>query len=207
MPLSPARVALRFSGGIETEMDSKQVPSTRLLALENGVFVKALSVAKRNGYAARSRSIAGSPVGLTGLRRMAKRGDELLVFDRSRAFSHQAASDEWIDAGAVFSVLGSDRPAVRTGTEQTMPDCASSSGVIAYAWEDSRGGVWWAAVSTATGRFLRGPEQIDALGQRPRCVTVEAARSTCTGRARWSARCTCSSSIPRRRRRPSSLDF
>lgn len=172
MALAKQRVAFRFAGGIDTEPDEKAVPATKLLGLENGVFTKAISVVKRNGYEARARAISGSASLLTGARRLAKRGDELLAFTNNRCYSNQTDADEWTDAGAVICAIGADKPAVRTGTQQTMPDHATNGGLTAFAWEDSRGGVWWAAVNAKTGRVCRGPEQLDAAGERPRCVAV-----------------------------------
>ena len=60
------QVSFKFAGGVETKMDSKAVPATRLLALENGVFTRAISIKKRNGHERRSRTIAGRAVGLGG---------------------------------------------------------------------------------------------------------------------------------------------
>lgn len=173
MALGKGVVPLRFAGGIDTKPDPKSVPTTKLLALENGVFTRAISIVKRNGYTSLSRRIAAGTGTLTGAKRLATRDEaELLAFTRDRAYSHQPSIDQWIDAGAAISATASDRAAVRTGTEQTMPDHATSNGVTAYAWEDSLGGVWWSAVVAATGRVLVAPTQLHASGQRPRCVAV-----------------------------------
>lgn len=172
MALSERQITLRFTGGVETKADAKVVPSTKLLALENGVFTKAISVAKRNGYAARGRKIHGSRSLLSGCRRLSSRIGELIAFTADRALSYQPSSDAWQDTGAVFSATCSTRPAVRTGTMQTVPDHAQNGGLTAYAWEDSRGGVWWSAVYTESGQVCRGPEQLDADGESPRCVAA-----------------------------------
>src|SRR5690348_1047933 len=104
MPLQPQPLAIQFSGGVETKQDSKQVPTTQLLALENGTFIKQTTIAKRNGYEALSRLIDeqgkeyGDPVGL------ANRGDELLLFTSERCYSHRPSVDRWVDTGEVASV-------------------------------------------------------------------------------------------------------
>lgn len=151
----------RFAGGVESKSAPATVPPTKLLALENGVFSKAISIKKRNGY----EEIATVPSAI----RMATRDDELLAFTANRAWSI-GADGATSDAGAVYSVLGADRPLVVTGTQQTMPDHASLSGITVAAWEDSRGGVWWATLDTVTERILSAPVQADALGRAPRCV-------------------------------------
>lgn len=169
MALREALVRLTFAGGIETKADPKTVPTAKLLALENGVFTRGLSIQKRNGYEEVPTAIDGSASALSGARWLGARGDELLAFTPNRAYSQQPDHDHWADAGTVYSVVSTDTPAVRTGTDQTMPDHATNGGVTAYAWEDSRGGVWWSAVDSSTGRVCRAPEQLDAQGQRPRC--------------------------------------
>ena len=83
MALREAKQAFKFAGGIETKMDSKAVPSVRLLGLENGVFTKAISIQKRNGYRARSLAIVGGTT-ISGAKRHAKRYNDLLLFTGNR---------------------------------------------------------------------------------------------------------------------------
>lgn len=170
MGLQEQHIAFKFAGGVETKMDSKAVPATRLLALENGVFTRAISIKKRNGYEALSRSIEGSSTVVSGARRLAVRDAELLQFTNARCYSKQNVEEQWADAGALICATGYDRPAVHTGSQQTMPDHATNRGITAYAWEDSRGGVWWTTVDASSGRVYRAPTQAHASGQRPRCV-------------------------------------
>lgn len=172
MALQKIPVAVKFSGGVNTKPDPKQVPAAQLLTLENGVFTKAISIVKRNGYADLPRSIDGSTATISGAKRLAARDDELLALTGSEAYSLRGNDTNWSDTGAVYSVVGSDAPAVRTGTQQTISDHATLSGIRVYAWEDSKGGVWWSVVDSSTGRVCRAPEQLDSGGQRPRCVTV-----------------------------------
>jgi hypothetical protein len=172
MGLVEQQVSFKFAGGIETKMDSKAVPAVRLLALENGVFSGAISIKKRNGYSLLSRVLDGSVTPVTGAFRLASRDNELLMFTQANCYSKQSGADQWTDAGAIVAPTGHDRAAVHTGTAQTMPDHATNNGVTAFAWEDSRGGVWWTAVDADNGRIYRAPAQANAGGERPRCVAV-----------------------------------
>lgn len=169
MGLREVELHVRFAGGIETKSDQKAVPAAKLLRLENGIFSRAISIRKRNGYASLSQVIDGQPGLLDDAIRLAGRDGELLAFSPSRSYSR--AGDQWSDVGAVYSPIGTDRPLVRTGTEQLQPDHASLDGIIVSAWEDSLGGVWW-SVSTEAGRVVRAAEQADASGSSPRCVAV-----------------------------------
>lgn len=161
MALSESALRVAFAGGVETKMDPKAVPSTQLLALENGVFTRAISIQKRNGYSGFAAD--------EDARRLGVRDDELLEFTSRSCRSRQTGTEQWSDAGACFSAVGTDRPLVKTGTQQTQPDAATLDGVTAVAWEDSRGGVWWSVVDDS-GRVLKAPVQASATGISPRCV-------------------------------------
>lgn len=170
MALREGALAVRFAGGVETEPDEKAVPAVKLIALENGTFGRLGSIRKRNGYEELLQIVEGSATTITGAIRMASRDNELLEFTSDSCFSRQTGEDQWSDTGAVFSVVGTDRPLVKTGTQQTMPDAATLLGVTVCAWEDSKGGVWWSTIDASTGRVFRAPTQADASGISPRCV-------------------------------------
>ena len=165
MALSEGALKIAFAGGVSTKTDPKAVPTTQLLTLENGVFTRAISVQKRNGYSGFAAS--------ADARRLGVRDDELLEFTSDSCRSRQSGVEQWSDVGACFSAVGTDRPLVKTGTQQTQPDAATLSGVTAVAWEDSRGGVWWSVVDVS-GRVLKAPVQADADGISPRCVAAGA---------------------------------
>lgn len=170
MPIRPQPLALQFDGGVETKQDAKQVPTTKLINLENATFVKATTLAKRNGYQALSRLIDDGlteyvdPIGLGA------RGDELLLFTADRCYSHRPGADRWTDTGEIASVTATERPIARTGTAQTVSDHATNNGVTVVAFEDSRGGVYASVIEAGTGRILLAETALDALGTSPRCV-------------------------------------
>lgn len=173
MGLQEQQLTVKFSGGVETKMDSKSVPSARLLALENGVFTKAVSIKKRNGYEAFSKTIAGTVSQVSGARALGARDRDLVLLTEQRAYSHQADNDEWVDVGPAHSVVGTDRPGVHTGTQQSCPDHATNGGITVFAWEDSRNtAVWFTVVDEVAGTVHRAPAQIGTLTERPRCVAV-----------------------------------
>jgi hypothetical protein len=174
MALQPVTVPITFAGGVETKLDPKAVPPVRLLDLQNGVFSSGGSIKKRNGYGALGTWIEGSTSPYANAKGLARRDDELVLFTDGKAYSHRPDADTWSDAGSIASVLESSEPIARTGTTQSVPDIATNDGVSVVAWEDSRGGVWWAVVEAATGRFLRAAAQLAATGERPRCVAVGA---------------------------------
>lgn len=175
MALTVVAVPLTFSGGVDTKTDSKSVPTTQLLALENGVFAKGTTIVKRTGYDALPVEVDGSGGSSYGTPvALAARGDELCLFSESRLFSYRESSSTWSDVGPAASVVHTERAIATTGTDQSLPDVATSDGVSVVAWEDSRGGIWWCVVEQATGRTLRPAEQLAAGLTRPRVVRVDA---------------------------------
>lgn len=170
MPIKPQPLALQFAGGIETKQDSKQVPTTKLLELENATFIKQTTLAKRNGYEALSTLVDTTESSYSDAIGLASRDNELLLFTPERAYSYRSSADRWADTGEVGSVEAYDDTIARTGTAQTMPDHATNTGIRVVAWEDSRGGVYCSVVEAATGRILLAETELDDVGQAPRCV-------------------------------------
>lgn len=172
MKLQEVQIPIAFAGGVDTRQDPKQVPVAKLLDLQNGVFTRETSIAKRNGYRSLGTAIETSGVTYRDAAALAARGDELILFAGDRSYSHRAEADAWSDAGPVASAIATETPLVRTSTVQTCPDAASLAGVSLVAWEDSRGGVWWALIEVATGRIVRAAAAASVSGQRPRCLAV-----------------------------------
>jgi len=170
MSLRESVLALRFAGGIESKMDSKAVPTTRLLALENAVFTRAISLAKRFGYTSLGLSVLGQVAPYDHPRGMGVRGDELVLFTDDSSYSYLEGAGVWNEIGGVASVKQTDRALIKTISAQTMGDCAAVSGIGLAAWEDSRGGVYFAIVEDNEGRVTLTPTVASATGQRPRCV-------------------------------------
>ena len=173
MALSPVAIPLTFSGGVDTKTDSKSVATTQLISLENGQFAKGTTIVKRTGYDALPKTVDGggeytAPVALAG------RGDELCLMTATDLYSYRESSESWSRVGPVASIVHTERPIAATGTDQSMPDMATASGVSVLAWEDSRGGVWWAVVEQATQRILRAAEQLATGKTMPRVVHVGA---------------------------------
>jgi hypothetical protein len=169
MPLQPQPLPLQFSGGVETKQDSKQVPTTRLLTLENATFVKQSTLAKRNGYLALSQRLDGTSAEYANAVGLGARADELLVFADERCYSYRSSSERFVDTGEVLSTVASEEPLARTGTDQDMPDHATNNGITVVAWQDSRGGVRLSVVEAASGRILLADTSLDTAGLHPVC--------------------------------------
>jgi hypothetical protein len=170
MPLREAAIALRFSGGLESKMDAKAVPTTRLLRLENAVFTRGLSLAKRYGYTSLGLSVLGQVAGYEHPRGLGVRGDELVLFTDDSSYSYVEGAAAWNEIGGVTSVKQTDRALIKTVSAQVAGDYAAVASVGVAAWEDSRGGVYFAIIEDNEGRVTYAPTLASATGARPRCV-------------------------------------
>lgn len=184
MPLRVAPLPLQFAGGIDSKTDSKQVPATKLLDLQNATFIKQTTLSKRNGYKALGNTILqdggvdllGRPIvyqAFAAPQGLGVRSNELVKFDSAGAYSYLPQVDQWSRAGDVMSVTASSDPVARTGAFQQMQDAATNNGVTVVAWEDNLGGVWYSVLEADSRRVVRQPTLILASGgQKPRCIAV-----------------------------------
>jgi hypothetical protein len=162
MTLQPQPLAIMFGGGVDLRSDSKQVPTTKLLDLQNAVFTKLTTISKRNGYRALSKQIQDGGGDIANARGLAERDGEVLLFTDKRCFSYRPSADRWADAGEIAATTATTMPIARTGSYQTGADSAVRNGCRVVAWEDSRNGVWCSVIEDVTGRVLRSQTQLDA---------------------------------------------
>ena len=171
MALRENTTRIQFSGGIERKMGEQSVPTVRLLALEDAVFTKAVSLTKRNGYDALSQAVLGSASAYDHERGLAARGSELLLFTEGSSLSYIEGASAWSTIpDGVMSVRQSDRGLVKTISNQTSCDYAEASGIALVCWEDSRGGVYYAVMEADGGRVTIPPTLATSNGGRPRAV-------------------------------------
>lgn len=170
MPLTPQSLPIQFAAGIDSKTDSKQVPHTKLLTLQNAVFTRQTSLSKRNGYQALPRLVDGGSAEYGTAVGLGSHGDELLVFADERCYSYRPSVGRMVDAGEVLSTVATEAPIARTGTDQDAPDHATNNGVTVVAWQDSRGGVRASVIEADTGRILLADTLLDANGVQPICV-------------------------------------
>ena len=171
MALQERTVRYQFAGGIERKMGEQSVPTTRLLALEDAVFTKAVSLTKRDGYESLGKAVLGTATPYSLERGLAARGDEVVMFTEGESLSFVEGAAAWSTIpDGVMSLRQTDRALVKTISNQTSPDYAEVSGIALVAWDDSRGGVWYAVMEADGGRVTIAPTQASASGTRPRCV-------------------------------------
>lgn len=170
--LRETNVLVQFAKGLETKRDKKGVMAGQMLALENAIFSKSISFQKRNGYEELPTTVLGSSEPLPTPIALGRRQYELLAFTGSEAYSFVDDASAWIKAGDIASVICDHEPAAKTGSDQTRADMDVLSGIAAYAWEDSRGGVYYAVLDDYTMRAIVPPTLLDSTGSAPRVHAV-----------------------------------
>ena len=161
-----------FRFGVEEGIDPKQVPFGTLLVAENVVWKKSGRIEKRNGV-----SFLG---GLSGIKRLIVRGDELAATDGANI--HTFTSAGWIDRGRHPELGLTWKTTQDSALGVKSADVARlSDGRLVYAWVSgdptdtlNGGDVFFQVTEQSTGAVLSSPQRISATGidaTRVRIVT------------------------------------
>lgn len=185
MQMERALVEFPFIG-LDTKTDAKIVQPGKLLALENGVLRKGLSILKRNGYRKLSTKILDTPGRILGAAQritaaaaLARLGDELLLVGDGELYSWAPSLLRWIDKGAISPVAVSAKTIIRNTFQQFNPDVATLKGITVYVWSDTRTGVYATVIDEESGVAilsdykLSPPDAVDGMGVRPRAIALD----------------------------------
>jgi hypothetical protein len=158
--------------GLDTKTDSNSVTIPAVLTLENAIFTKPKRLSKRNGYSAFATSV-GFPTTsfLTVGQAIAAYNNELLLADKGTLYSWSAADSTWFSKGSFSSANVAQSAIVRDAYQQTgQASAVHSSGLAAYAFEDTQGGSRYCVVDTSTGQLVVGKTLLVATAIKPRVV-------------------------------------
>jgi hypothetical protein len=173
MPLDYQSIDVPLAGGLDTRTDPKLLPPVKCIDLQNAVFSKTGTLQKANGYTLLGdTTLAVSPATISSAKLISSRGTELLQCDADTLYSYADTADAWVDKGTMVSFHQTVDTVTDATTEQTLADMATADGVSVYAWEDSRGGVYYAAHDATSGAELLAESQLTASGVRPRVVAI-----------------------------------
>lgn len=162
MSLKKQRFSISFIGGIDGKTDDKQVLSSKLLELENGVLTKTGKIIKRNGYSVLGESLS-SGAAITNYQQ------ELIGFNGVNAYSYSENQDDWIDKGTLNTINVSSSPVIRNTYQQQNADCAiHEDGLQLFTWTDSRGGARYSCIDNTTNQIVVSDVLISAT-----CVNVK----------------------------------
>jgi hypothetical protein len=165
-------VSIPFVGGIDTKAADSAIEAPKLARAENVVFTQRGQVKKRHGSDRLARSISDA-TSLTAGKALFTRGDELLMADGERLFSYSEARGTWEPRGNLTPLAIATSTINETASNQHSSDYAESNGIGVCAWEDSRGGVRYCVVDTATGAMLYADQSLATDGYAPRVVAID----------------------------------
>ena len=165
MPLQPQTAAVPLFGGLDLKTDAKFVAPGKLLTAENVRWASNAQASKRYGQTALPANLdAGVTLG-TYL-------SELLAFDGAQLQSYAQAQQAWVAKGAMSNTQVAVTPSIRSAGSVSGIASVFTATAELYAWEDSRGGVWYTVRDAESGTFLVAPTQVDATGQAPAAFKV-----------------------------------
>lgn len=118
--LDEQTLSINFGQGIDTKTDPKLVVSSKLTALQNGIFTDAKRVSKRNGYDAMTLNRVGggtisSPVMVKSF------NNELLCAAGGNLYSYSETLNGWQARGVYNSVAVSNSPVSAPYADQLTP--------------------------------------------------------------------------------------
>lgn len=173
MALDKNVVPLPFAGGIDTKTDPLQVSANKLLLLENAKFETAKELRKVPGDAPLSQNIIGSDK-IDNAVELASFNNELVLNDGSTLYSYSSDSTAWSDKGTAFLVALEDvYPVVRDNYAQVNQDSTTHpSGLQAFAWEDSSGGVRYSIIDSSSQLQIVSNATVNSGASNPKVISL-----------------------------------
>lgn len=166
-------IPVQFGKGINTKIDPKQLQAGELLTLNNGQFSKAGMINKRFGYDILNNTIEGGGFITNGVE-LSNYEEELILFDGNNLFSYLPSTGNWSNRGTAISITTEDKDIIRkSDAQQLNPDMAYLNGIEVFAWEDSRTGVRYSVMDTATRAFAISDALMNPQGQQPKCIAFQ----------------------------------
>lgn len=159
-------------GGIDTKTDEKYVASDNLLTAENVRFFGVQSAQKRYGQAQLTQQVGVTGTQITAGKSIGAFNNELLAFDGSALYTYAQAQNVWINRGALTETVLTTTPVIRSAGSVSGLVTALVNSVEVYAWEDSRGGVYYAIRDPQSGAFTIAPTQLNSTAFAPQIIVT-----------------------------------
>lgn len=170
MPIRKSTIEIPVAGGVDTKTDEKMVNPPAMLDIQNCVFTKHGTLKKRNGYEALgTKDLDGNHLTFV---KLGTRLNELFGITDEGLYSYSESAGRWVRQGGYKPLSLSTRRVAESPEAQTQADFDHTSSIEVYAWEDSRGGVYYSVYDRSSGGSLVAPTQLDANGVSPRVVTT-----------------------------------
>lgn len=170
MPLQSIVQSVPLFGGIDTKVDPKYLAAGKQLMAQNVRYFNVNSAQKRFGQTALPQTIGVTGEQIQSGKALGTFNNELLLFDGTRLFSYAQSANTWVAKRNLTEVLIDASPVIRSAGSVSGIASAIVSTIEIYAWEDSRGGVYYAVRDPQSGTFTIPSTQLDAAGYSPQIV-------------------------------------
>ncbi len=165
MALVKTPVSVNFSKGLNTKVDSKQLPLGSFLSLHNSVFDKLGQLTKRNGNGLLTTLPNTDQTTLTTL------NDNLLATG-SNLYAFSEDTGAWLDQGTVQPVSLTTQSILRSATSQTSPDMiVAPSGLACLTYIDN-GVAYYQISDSNTGQQIVARTTLPATAANPRVLIL-----------------------------------
>lgn len=176
MPLNPETAYIPLALGMSGKKDPRALSAPELAICRDAQFDDEGGLQPRLPFEAMSMAIVGGGF-LTGVRRLAVNGDELLLFTTDRLYSWSERDQAWALRGLYLAPEVEEESNFTRSADQPFADRAELLGVALTTWVERNASgetVWIAGQDIETGSVIAGPTQIvgggGSLLRRPRVV-------------------------------------
>lgn len=170
MALTPSTKSIPLFGGLDTKTDPKYVSWDKSIAASNVRYTAVQSAKKRYGQTATSNVVGFGPQTITNGRALGILNSELLLFSDTNAYGYASGQDSWFDRGPLSETIVQCNPLIRSSGSVSGIASLRSDLLELFAWEDTRGGVWYTVRDTQSGTFTVAPTQLSPEGSLPQIV-------------------------------------
>ena len=168
--IQPITIPMGFSNGLMDKTDALQLQPPNLLQLQNGMFSKTGQINKRPGYDILPNTVMNGGT-ITSAVALDNFNDELNLFDNQNIYTYIASNENWANRGTAISLINTDSQVIRRDdAQQINPDSNCLNGLEVHVWEDSRGGVRYSVLDTATGAYPVSDALISGVGAKPKVI-------------------------------------
>lgn len=170
--LQKKTVGFAFSEMLDQKTDPKSMQPPKLLEAENIRRNKFGKIEKRYGCQKLGDRISDEHTTemLTDSDAIGVYRDELLQFNKQRVFSYSESSEASSNKGSWVSAISETADVLKNDYDQTYVDMAVVSDIGAYAYSDTRGGVYLTIRDNKTGTLLVADRLLHNTAINPRCL-------------------------------------
>lgn len=172
MSLEKSLVGVDVGGGVDTRSSEFKLDAGKFLKLENIIYDKELKkYRKRNGFTGLSNyDLSGNKI--DNWRSLGSLKKEILGFTSNNMYAFSESNEKWADKGSITNCKVEVESVIRNDYQQSNAAHAIANNQICYAWEDTRGGVYYSIKDLTTGTFFVSDTLINSSGVRAKVLSL-----------------------------------